>query len=181
MESTLGHRVFQTTYGNIAVNICYGRHHPLNWLMYGLHGAEIVFSPNATVDKLSGHLWLVEARNAAIANSYYTFATNRVGTEIFPNEFTSADGKPAHKDFGHFYGSAYCTAPDGRRTPTLSRIRDGLLIVDVDLNTNQRVRDTWGFRMTSRLDMYANELQRVIQDDFQPNIITTIPHSSRNH
>ena len=24
--------------------------------------------------------------------------------ETFPNEFTSGDGKPAHKDFGHFYG-----------------------------------------------------------------------------
>jgi len=37
--------------------------------------------------------------------------------EIFPNEFTSGDGKPAHRDFGHFYGSSYVAAPDGRRTP----------------------------------------------------------------
>ena len=26
--------------GRIAVNICYGRHHPQNWLMYGVNGAE---------------------------------------------------------------------------------------------------------------------------------------------
>ena len=39
-------------------------------------------------------MWGIEARNAAIANSYYTVAINRVGTETFPNEFTSADGKP---------------------------------------------------------------------------------------
>lgn len=37
--------------------------------------------------------------------------------ECFPNEFTSADGKPAHKDFGHFYGSSYVAGPDGSRTP----------------------------------------------------------------
>lgn len=37
--------------------------------------------------------------------------------EVFPNEFTSGDGKPAHRDFGHFYGSSYVAAPDGRRTP----------------------------------------------------------------
>jgi hypothetical protein len=43
-----------------------------------------------------------------------------VGTECFPNEFTSADGKPAHKDFGHFYGSSYVAAPDGSRTPVNS-------------------------------------------------------------
>ena len=41
-----------TTIGRIAVNICYGRHHPLNWCAYGLNGAEIVFNPSATVGSL---------------------------------------------------------------------------------------------------------------------------------
>ena len=72
-------------------------------------------------------MWSIEARNAAIANGYFACAINRVGTvsesacsgvireikcrlllslqESFPNEFTSGDAKPAHKDFGHFYGS----------------------------------------------------------------------------
>jgi len=31
MEGNTGHKVFQTAFGKIAVNICYGRHHPLNW------------------------------------------------------------------------------------------------------------------------------------------------------
>lgn len=44
-------------------------------------------------------------------------AINRVGIEQFPYEFSSANGKPAHKDFGPFYGSSYVTAPDGCRTP----------------------------------------------------------------
>ena len=35
MEGNTGHRVFETKFGKIAVNICYGRHHPLNWLLYG--------------------------------------------------------------------------------------------------------------------------------------------------
>lgn len=66
---------------------------------------------------MSEPMWGVEARNAAIANSYYTCAINRVGTEVFPNEFTSGNGKPAHNDFGNFYGSSYVTAPTGARTP----------------------------------------------------------------
>jgi beta-ureidopropionase len=49
MESTLGHPVFETQFGKIAVNICYGRHHPQNWMMFGINGAEIVFNPSATV------------------------------------------------------------------------------------------------------------------------------------
>lgn len=52
MEGNTGHKVFQTAYGRIAVNICYGRHHPLNWLAYGINGAEIVFNPSATVGAL---------------------------------------------------------------------------------------------------------------------------------
>ncbi|XP_070331774.1 beta-ureidopropionase isoform X1 [Odocoileus virginianus] len=97
MEGNLGHPVFQTQFGRIAVNICYGRHHPLNWLMYSLNGAEIIFNPSATIGALSESLWPLEARNAAIANHCFTCAINRVGQEHFPNEFTSGDGKKAHR------------------------------------------------------------------------------------
>ena len=96
LEGNTGHPVFDTPYGRIGINICYGRHHPLNWLAFGLNGAEIVFNPSATVGELSEPMWGVEARNAAIANSYFVGAINRVGTEHFPNAFTSGDGKPAH-------------------------------------------------------------------------------------
>lgn len=42
MEGNTGHPVFETIYGKIAINICYGRHHPLNWAMFGLNGAEVI-------------------------------------------------------------------------------------------------------------------------------------------
>lgn len=42
--------------------------------------------------------------------------------------------------FGHFYGSSYVAAPDGSRTPGLSRYRDGLLIAELDLNLCRQVR-----------------------------------------
>lgn len=171
LEGNTGHKVFQTIFGKLAINICYGRHHPPNWMMYGVNGAEIVFNPSATVGALSEPMWPIEARNAAIANSYFTCAINRVGTEHFPREFTSADGKPAHKDFGHFYGSSYVAAPDGSRTPGLSRIRDGLLITEVDLNLCRQIKDKWGFRMTQRLDLYAASLADAIKLDYKPDVV----------
>jgi len=171
IEGNTGHRVFSTIYGKIAVNICYGRHHPQNWMMYGVNGAEIVFNPSATVGALSEPMWAIEARNAAIANSYFTCAINRVGTEHFPREFTSADGKPAHKDFGHFYGSSYVAAPDGSRTPGLSRTKDGLLLTEVDLNLCRQVKDKWGLRMTQRLDLYAESLAAAVKLDYKPDVI----------
>lgn len=170
-EGDTGHRVFDTKFGKIAVNICFGRHHPQNWMMYGVNGAEIVFNPSATVGGLSEPLWPIEARNAAIANSYFTVAINRVGTESFPNEFTSADGKPAHKDFGHFYGSSYIASPDGSRTPGLSRVRDGVIVAEIDLNLCRQVKDKWCFRMTQRLPLYASALTEAIKPDYKPQII----------
>ena len=67
--------------------------------------------------------------------------------EVFPNEFSSGDGKAAHKDFGHFYGSSYVAAPDGSRSKSLSRTRDGLLVTEVDLNACRQAKDNWGFRV----------------------------------
>lgn len=171
MEGDTGHPVFATQYGNIGVNICYGRHHPLNWLMFGINGAEIVFNPSATVGALSEPLWPIEARCASIANNYFTAAINRIGTESFPNAFTSGDGREAHHDFGHFYGSSYVTAPDGSRTPGLSRTRDGVMVSEIDLNHCRQVRDKWGFQMTRRLGEYAADLTRASRPDFRPQII----------
>lgn len=171
MEGNTGHPVFETEFGRIAVNICYGRHHPLNWQVFGMNAAEIVFNPSATVGELSEPMWPVEARNAAIANSYFVGAINRVGTEHFPRPFTSGDGKPAHNDFGHFYGSSYVAGPDASCTPSLSRSRDGLLVASLDLNLCQQVKDKWGFRMTSRYDLYADFFNRFVQHNFQPQMV----------
>ncbi|KAK2437268.1 omega-amidase, chloroplastic [Trifolium repens] len=171
VEGNTGHPVFETAFGKIAINICYGRHHPLNWLAFGLNGAEIVFNPSATVGELSEPMWPIEARNAAIANSYYVASINRVGTETFPNPFTSGDGKPAHADFGHFYGSSYISAPDASCTPSLSRNRDGLLVTDMDLNLCRQYKDKWGFRMTARYELYAETLAQYVKPEFEPQVI----------
>uniref|UniRef100_A0A8C2KR89 Ureidopropionase, beta n=1 Tax=Cyprinus carpio TaxID=7962 RepID=A0A8C2KR89_CYPCA len=162
MEGNTGHPVFQTQFGKIAVNICYGRHHPLSWLMYSIHGAEIIFNPSATDGLLCEPMCPIEARNAAIANHCFTCAINHVGTlcEYFKNEFTSGDGKKAHHDFGNFYGSSYVAAPDGSRSPVLSRTRDGLLMTEMDLNLNRQVADKWNFK-----------LKKAIQHDFKPNVL----------
>lgn len=75
------------------------------------------------------------------------------------------------QDFGHFYGSSYFAAPDASRTPSLARNKDGLLVADLDLNLCQQIRDKWGFRMTARYDMYAEQLGRYVRHDFQPQVI----------
>jgi beta-ureidopropionase len=41
MEGDTGHPVFETVYGRIGINICYGRHHSLNWMAFALNGAGV--------------------------------------------------------------------------------------------------------------------------------------------
>lgn len=53
----------------------------------------------------------------------------------------------AHRNFGYFYGSSYVAAPDGSRTPGLSRNRDGLLVTELDLNLCRQVNDIWNFKV----------------------------------
>mmetsp|Transcript_21259 Transcript_21259/g.49948 ORF Transcript_21259/g.49948 Transcript_21259/m.49948 type:complete len:387 (+) Transcript_21259:2-1162(+) len=177
MEGDTGHPVFETQFGRIAINICYGRHHPLNWMFFGLNGAEIVFNPSATIGSLSEPLWSIEGRNASIANTYYTANINRVGTEEFPNAWTSGDGKPEHTRFGPFYGSSYVAAPDASRSPSLGRERDGLLVAELDLNLVRQVRDKWNFQMTARYADYAKWFEEFVRPDWKPNIIkdTSVP------
>uniref|UniRef100_H3B640 Beta-ureidopropionase n=1 Tax=Latimeria chalumnae TaxID=7897 RepID=H3B640_LATCH len=172
VEGNSGHRVFQTQFGKIAINICYGRHHPLNWLLYGLNGAEIIFNPSATVGQLSETLYPID-NWAAMSLSSETIMIMKVNNEHFKNEFTSGDGKKvkAHHDFGYFYGSSYIAAPDGSRTPGLSRTQEGLLVAEMNLNLCRQVSDQWGFKMTGRYKMYAEELAKAVRDDFKPNII----------
>lgn len=170
-EGDTGHPVFETAFGKIAINICYGRHHALNWLNFGLNGAEIVCNPSATVGALSEPMWAIEARAASIFFNFFSVVNNRIGTEQYPNEFTSANGQPAHKDFGHFYGSSYVAAPDAARTPPLSRLRDGVLVTEIDLNQCQQMKDIWMLAITGRYDLYAKKLGDYVRPDFEPQVI----------
>jgi len=171
-EGNGGHPVFDTAFGKIAINICYGRHHPQNWMMFGLNGAEIVFNPSAEIGgSLSDKMWFIEGRAAAAANSFYTVTINRVGTEVYPNEFSSGNGTKAHKDMGPFYGSTYLAAPNGERSPGLPRDKDGILITEVDLNMCRQERDLHTFRMLQRLPLYAESFTRATKLDFKPQVV----------
>lgn len=85
MEGNTGHPVFETAFGKIGVNICYGRHHPLNWMAFGLNGAEIVFNPSATVGELSEPMWPIEV-NFSYLQFYLFFSSSctfREETSVF--------------------------------------------------------------------------------------------------
>ena len=137
----LGFPVFDTAFAKVGVYICYDRHFPEGARMLGLHGAEIVFNPSATVAGLSEYLWKLEQPAHAVANGYYVGAINRVGIE-----------KPWN--MGEFYGQSYLVDPRGQMVATGTRDRDEVVIGTMDRATITEVRNTWQFFRDRRPETY---------------------------
>ena len=139
----LGFPVFDTAYAKIGVYICYDRHFPEGARLLGLHGAEIVFNPSATVAGLSQYLWKLEQPAHAVANGYFMGCINRVGTE-------------APWNIGRFYGTSYFVDPRGKILVEGSEDRDELVVADLDLDQIEEVRNVWQFYRDRRPEAYEN-------------------------
>ena len=61
--------------------------------------------------------------------------------------------------------------PDSSRCEGLSRVRDGIVIAEADLNLCQQVKDTWVFQMTARYKDYAKLLTDYCKPDFKPQVV----------
>ena len=139
----LGYPVFQTAYAKVGVYICYDRHFPEGARILGLHGAEIVMNPSATVAGLSQYLWKIEQPAHAVANGYFVGAINRVGTE-------------APWNIGKFYGTSYFVDPRGNFLATGSEDQSELVTADLNLDLIEEVRRVWQFYRDRRPDAYGD-------------------------
>jgi N-carbamoylputrescine amidase len=142
----LGYPVFQTAYAKVGVYICYDRHFPEGARILGLHGAEIVFNPSATVAGLSQYLWKLEQPAHAVANGYFVAASNRVGEE-----------KPWN--LGKFYGTSYIVDPRGNFLAVGSEDQDELVIAECNLDMIEEVRRVWQFYRDRRPETYGDMVE----------------------
>jgi len=138
----LGYPTFQTRFARVGVYICYDRHFPEGARLLGLHGAEIVFNPSATVAGLSQYLWKLEQPAHAVANGYFVGAINRVGIE------------PPWK-MGEFYGKSYFCDPRGKIVAQAPRDKDAVVVADLNLDMIEEVRSVWQFFRDRRPDAYG--------------------------
>ena len=142
----LNYPVFKTRYADVGVYICYDRHFPDGARILGLHGAEIVFNPSATVAGLSQYLWKLEQPAHAVANGYFMGCINRVGVE-----------KPWK--IGKFYGSSYFVNPRGEIIAQASEDKDELLVSDINLDQIREIRDLWQFYRDRRPETYGDAVE----------------------
>ncbi|MSP60936.1 MAG: acyltransferase [Myxococcales bacterium] len=145
----LGYPTFKLSSGvTIGVYICYDRHFPEGARLLGLHGAEIVFNPSATVAGLSQYLWKIEQPAHAVANGYFMGCSNRVGTE-------------GPWNIGKFYGTSYFVDPRGNLVAVASEDKDELVIADLDLAMIEETRRTWQFYRDRRPDSYGDMVKEL--------------------
>ena len=138
----IGYPVFETAFCKVGVYICYDRHFPEGWRELAMNGAEVIFSPSATVRGLSDHLWTLEQPAAAVANCVYIGTNNRVGREPPWNN-------------GHFYGSSYFANPRGEILAQGPGDGDALVTAALDLAMIGEVRKAWHFYRDRRPDTYG--------------------------
>ncbi|MCL2134179.1 MAG: carbon-nitrogen hydrolase [Candidatus Bathyarchaeota archaeon] len=144
-QGDLGYQIYNTTFAKIAVLICYDQWFPEAARICTLQGADIIFYPTA-IGYIRGHVsgdgdwqdaWQTVQRSHAIVNGVHVAAVNRVGSE---------------GDLEFWGGSFICDAFGTILAQAGGK--EEILIAEVDLSFNKRVRDGWGFLKNRRPDTY---------------------------
>jgi agmatine deiminase len=150
-----GYRVFKTRYLNFAVLICYDQWFPEAARVVALEGADLIFYPTA-IGYLKGdplphsdwlNAWITIQRAHAIANFVQVAVVNRVGVE-----------GPIK-----FWGASFVADAFGK---ILKKANDeeAVLVVDVDISQNARIREGWRFNKNRRPDTYGRITEPLRRD-----------------
>jgi agmatine deiminase len=142
------YRLFQTEHGRFAVLICYDQWFPEAARAVTLMGAEVIFYPTA-IGRIHGtrpkegdwrEAWETVMRGHAIANGVHVAAVNRVGRE---GEL-------------EFWGTSFACDAFGTVLARAPENRGEVLLADLDLSLNGRVREGWGFLRNRRPETYPS-------------------------
>jgi agmatine deiminase len=146
-EGDLGYKVFETRYLKFAVLICYDQWFPEAARAASLAGADVIFYPTAIgylkndplpyTDWLNA--WVTIQRGHAIANSVHVAVVNRVGSE----------GPTT------FWGNSFVCNPFGKPLKKAGT-KEEVLVADLDISQNARIREGWRFIKNRRPDTYSS-------------------------
>jgi agmatine deiminase len=153
-----GYRIFKTRYLTFAVLICYDQWFPEAARAVALLGADVIFYPTAIgylrndplpyTDWLNA--WTTIQRGHAIANFVHVAVVNRVGSE---GQVT-------------FWGNSFVSNAFGK-VIRKAGTREQVLVADIDVSQNARIREGWRFTKNRRPDTYA-----ILTEPVQPDIPT---------
>jgi agmatine deiminase len=142
----LGYRVYRTRYATFSVLICYDQWFPEAARICTLKGADLLFYPTA-IGWVRGRpsseenwldAWETIQRSHAIANGVHVAAVNRAGEE---------GGL-------RFWGGSFVCDAFGKVLGRAGQ-EEEVLVTELDLTMNKRVREGWGFLRNRRPDTYG--------------------------
>jgi N-carbamoylputrescine amidase len=132
-----GFPVFRTKFATIGVQICWDNFFPEGARILALKGSQIIFSPTAAAFA-SQKKWETVISSNAISNGIYIFRVNRVGSE----------------EKQDFYGRSFCVSPEGDFLVKPTGMKEGIVLIDIDLKNIDKVRKEWPFFKDRRPETY---------------------------
>jgi N-carbamoylputrescine amidase len=156
----LGFNPIKTSVGTLGVLVCWDQWYPEAARLMALAGADLLIYPTAigwdpadTAEEKERQrdAWITVQRGHAVANGLPLLAVNRVGFEA------SAD-KPETGIL--FWGNSFAAGPQGELLAQATQDSEEIVLVDIDLSKNEKVRRIWPFLRDRRIDAYGEILKR---------------------
>ncbi len=147
------YRAIETKYARIGVLICYDQWFPEPARINALDGAQIIFYPTA-IGYIKGHTsadgdwhdaWRTVQRAHAIANGVHVAAVNRVGEE----------------GWLEFWGGSFVCDSFGKVLAEADTDKEAVVVAELDLSHNERIKEGWGFLRNRRPDTYSPLTEKV--------------------
>lgn len=156
----MGFNPIETSLGKLGVLVCWDQWYPEAARLMALAGAEILIYPtaigwnpddDAEERARQREAWITVQRGHAVANSLPVVTVNRTGFEEDPSGQTSGID---------FWGSSFVAGPQGELLYLAPDNAQAEVIIDVDRERTENVRQWWPFLRDRRIDAYPDLLKR---------------------
>jgi len=158
----LGFHPIRTSLGKLGVQVCWDQWYPEGARLMALQGADLLIYPTAIgyestdtkeEQQRQREAWMTIQRSHAIANAIPVVAINRVGFEPDPSGTTGGI---------QFWGSSFIAGQQGELLFEASQTEEEAVVVDVDLQRTETVRQWWPFLRDRRIDAYQDLARRFV-------------------
>ncbi len=156
----MGFNPIETSLGKLGVLVCWDQWYPEAARLMALAGAEILIYPtaigwnpddDAEERARQREAWITVQRGHAVANGLPVVTVNRTGFEEDPSGQTSGID---------FWGSSFVSGPQGELLYLAPDNAQAEVIIDVDRERTENVRQWWPFLRDRRIDAYPGLLKR---------------------
>ena len=156
----MGFNPIETSLGKLGVLVCWDQWYPEAARLMALAGAEILIYPtaigwnpddDAEERARQREAWITVQRGHAVANGLPVVTVNRTGFEEDPSGQTSGID---------FWGSSFVAGPQGELLYLAPDNAQAEVIIDIDRERTENVRQWWPFLRDRRIDAYPDLLKR---------------------